>query len=149
MIMRSIVRAIALVVVGALLPCALLAHGITRSVESGKAMVVTALYDGGEPISYATVRVYAPGDRSVEFQNGRTDKNGRFAFIPSEKGEWLVRLDDGTGHAFEELVLVGADMRGAASSPLLVKLGQKVIIFLLLAWGGVMTALYVRKRKQG
>ncbi len=130
-----------------LLPGGLLAHGITRTIEQGKSMVVTALYDDGEPISYASVKVFAPGKKDVEFQNGRTDKNGRFAFVPTEAGDWLVRLDDGTGHGFEEHVKVDADMGGKASSPVLVKLGQKVIVFLLLAWGGIMTALYVRKGK--
>ncbi|HOT46131.1 MAG TPA: hypothetical protein PLM53_17850 [Spirochaetota bacterium] len=132
-----------------LAPAALLAHGITRTIEEGKSMVVTAYYDDGKPISYASVKVFAPGKKETEYQNGRTDKNGRFAFVPSEAGDWLVRLDDGTGHGFEEHVKVDADMGGKASSPVLVKLGQKVIVFLLLAWGGVMTALYVRKAGSG
>jgi nickel transport protein len=126
---------------------ALRAHGITRTIEQKNAMVVTALYDDGEPISYAAVKIYSPDGGTVEYQNGRTDKSGRFAFVPSEAGEWLVRLDDGTGHGFEEHVRVDADLRGKASSPVLVKFGQKVIVFLLLAWGGIMTALYVRKAK--
>lgn len=84
---------------------------------------------------------------AVEYQNGRTDAQGRFAFVPSAAGDWLIRLDDGTGHGFEEHVKVDMDLRGTSTSPVLVKFGQKVIIFLLLAWGGIMTALYARKRK--
>ncbi len=143
------IRMAALIAVIMLVPITILAHGITRTIDQGKSMVVTALYDDGEPISYASVKVFAPGKGDVEYQNGRTDKNGRFAFVPSEAGDWLVRLDDGNGHGFEEHVKVDADMGGKASSPVLVKLGQKVIVFLLLAWGGVMTALYVRKGKAG
>ena len=138
-------RTAAFIIVIMLVPGVLLAHGITRTIEQGKAMLVTALYDDGEPISYATVKIYAPGDRIVEYQNGRTDAKGRFAFVPSAAGDWLVRLNDGMGHGFEEHVQVDSDMRGAASSPVLVKLGQKIIVFLLLSWGGIMTALYVRK----
>lgn len=136
-----------IIVLALINPGDLLAHGITRTIEQGKSMVVTALYDDGEPISYASVKVFAPGKGDVEYQNGRTDKNGRFAFVPSEAGDWMVRLDDGNGHGFEEQVSVDADMRGKASSPVLVKLGQKLIVFLLLAWGGVMTWLYVRKSR--
>ena len=137
----------ALIVMASINTGSLLAHGITRTIEQGKSMVITAYYDDGEPISYASVKVFAPGKKDTEYQNGRTDKNGRFAFVPSESRDWLVRLDDGTGHGFEEQVSVDADMGGKASSPVLVKFGRKVIVFLLLAWGGVMTALYVRKKK--
>ncbi|MBN1498378.1 MAG: hypothetical protein JXA07_16520 [Spirochaetes bacterium] len=146
--MKMILR-IALAACVSLAPFCLAAHGIVRTIEEGRAMVVTALYDDGEPISYAAVRIFAPGDRKVEFQNGRTDARGRFSFVPHGPGDWLVRLDDGGGHGFEEHVAVDADMRGKASSPALVKFGQKVIVLLLLSWGGVMTALYVRKAKAG
>lgn len=144
--MKHCLCAAALIASIAFAQAALEAHGITRVVEQKNVMVITARYDDGEPISYASVKIYSPGGRDLEYQNGRTDKDGRFAFVPSEAGDWLVRLDDGAGHGFEEHVLVDADMRGKATSPVLVKLGQKVIVFLLLAWGGVMTALYVRKR---
>ncbi len=136
----------ALIVMASINTGSLLAHGITRTIEQGKSMVITAYYDDGEPISYASVKVFAPGNKETEYQNGRTDRNGRFAFVPSEAGRWLVRLDDGTGHGFEEQVSVDSAMGGKASSPVLVKFGQKVIVFLLLAWGGVMTWLYIRKR---
>ena len=130
-----------------LTPAMLWSHGIVRTIEQGKAMVITTLYDDGEPISYAAVKIFSPGDRKVEYQNGRTDKNGRFAFVPSEAGDWLVRLSDGMGHGFEEHVRVDADLRGTSSTPVLVKLGQKAIVILLLSWGGIMTALYMRKKK--
>jgi nickel transport protein len=140
-------RAAAFIIAITLVPGALRAHGITRTIVLGKGMIVTALYDDGEPISYASVKIFAPSGRSVEYQNGRTDAQGRFAFVPSAAGDWLVRLDDGSGHGFEEHVQVDSDLRGAASSPVLVKLGQKVIVLLLLSWGGIMTALYVWKGK--
>lgn len=145
--MIHLVRLLAAAVVISMAPAQIFAHGITRAVEEGRGIVVTALYDDGEPISYALIKVYGPEDRKVEYQNGRTDAQGRFVFVPSAPGDWLVRLDDGTGHGFDEHVRVDADLRGTASSPVLVKFMQKVIVLLLLSWGGIMTALYVRKRK--
>jgi len=59
-------RIMALAALIALLPVSIFAHGITRTIEQGKAMQVTALYDGGEPISYAAVKIYSPGERTVE-----------------------------------------------------------------------------------
>jgi nickel transport protein len=129
-----------------ILPTLIFAHGITRTIEQGNGMIVTALYDDGKPISYALIKIYPPGSRTVEYQNGRTDVQGRFSFIPSAPGDWLVRLDDGMGHGFEELVKVDAKLHGTSTSPVMIKLGQKIIVFLLLSWGGVMTVLYMRKR---
>lgn len=131
-----------------ILPISIFAHGITRTIEQGNGMVVTALYDDGKPISYATIKIYAPDNRTAEYQNGRTDAQGRFSFVPSAAGDWLVRLDDGMGHGFEEHVKVDTDLHGRSTSPVLIKLGQKIIVLLLLSWGGVMTVLYIRKKKK-
>ena len=128
-------------------PVLLSAHGVTRTVKEGKAMILTALYDTGEPISYALVKIYSPGKLNIEYQNGRTDAQGSFAFQPSSAGDWLVRLDDGMGHGFEEHVRVDSSMHGVNYTPLLIKLGQKVIILLLLAWGSIMTWLFFRKTR--
>ena len=122
------------------------AHGITRKIEQTRAMLVTAHYDDGEAISFAAIKIFSPSNRSVEYQNGRTDKNGNFAFVPTEAGDWLIRLDDGMGHGFEEHIKIDPDMHGERSSPVLVKFGQKVIVLLLLSWGGIMTWMYLRKK---
>lgn len=126
-------------------PMPLFPHGITRTVEYRNAIVVTALYDTGEPISYASTKIFSPQGSNVEYQNGRTDALGRFAFVPSMRGEWLIRIDDGTGHGFEERVRVDEQLRGTAHSPVLVKIGQKIIVLLLLVWGSTMTFLYAKK----
>ncbi|MBL0715091.1 MAG: hypothetical protein JJV98_15485 [Desulfosarcina sp.] len=55
-------------------------------------------YSSGDPLSYAEILVWSPGADKVEFQNGRTDKNGRFAFAPSENGTWRIDANDGRGH---------------------------------------------------
>lgn len=52
-----------------LLPSALCAHGVKRKGETG-GIVVTAEYDTGEAMSYAKVKILAPGtemDASVSF----------------------------------------------------------------------------------
>ena len=81
-----------------LLPVNALAHGVEGEVQSFEGgIVVIASYDTGEPMSYAGVEIYAPNSQ-IKFQLGRTDRNGRFAFVPDVPGEWQVIIDDGIGH---------------------------------------------------
>ncbi len=56
-------------------------------------------------MSYAKVEVYAP-DSKLKFQGGRTDRNGRFCFVPDAKGDWRAVINDGIGHQLELNALV-------------------------------------------
>ncbi len=82
----------------------LYAHGVTGKVDTG-GMVVSAQYDTGEPMSYARVKIAAPGTKPA-FQSGRTDRNGRFCFFPDAPGDWKVVVDDEIGHRLEVTVPV-------------------------------------------
>jgi nickel transport protein len=69
-------------------------HEINRK----ETVVVSAEFDDGEPASYAQVKVYSPEGGEVEYQNGRTDRKGCFAFVPDRPGEWRIAIDAGMGH---------------------------------------------------
>ena len=51
-----------------LLPPGVYAHGVRGKISAG-GLVVTAEYDTGEPMSYAKVKILAPGE-TVIFQSG-------------------------------------------------------------------------------
>ena len=87
-----------------LLPSPLFAHGVKGTVKEG-GLVVTAQYDTGEAMSYAKVKISAPGAK-LTFQSGRTDRNGRFCFFPDTPGDWKVVVDDEMGHRLEVMVPV-------------------------------------------
>ena len=86
------------------LPSLLCAHGVSGKIDTG-GFVITAEYDTGEPMSYARVKISAPGAK-LTFQSGRTDKNGRFCFFPDMPGDWKVVVDDEIGHRLEVTVPV-------------------------------------------
>ena len=89
------------------------AHGTGhRVLDAEHPVAVSFFYSDETPMSYAEVLVFSPSDQKVEHQNGRTDKNGRFAFCPDAAGKWLLKAEDGMGHAAEALVEVKAE--GAA-----------------------------------
>ncbi len=72
-------------------------HGLDLQVEIRPPLVVTrAFYEGGIPLAFGLVTVNNP--RGEEFQNGRTDRLGRFVFYPDQQGTWTVIVDDEMGH---------------------------------------------------
>ncbi|WP_374281719.1 hypothetical protein [Desulfovibrio sp.] len=75
----------------------------------GTLALVQFAYAGGEKPTYAKVEVYSPADSKVEFQNGRTDAQGRFAFMPDAQGQWRIIMADNMGHRVEHAVDVSAD----------------------------------------
>ncbi len=81
-------------------------HGVYHQVTQKEAVLVTAEYDDGEPMSYAEVKVTSPSGGKVAHQTGRTDKNGCFAFVPDCEGEWKVTIDGEMGHLVEATVTV-------------------------------------------
>ena len=65
---------------------------------AGEAVLVTAVYGGSEPAVFCQVSIFSPGKAESEFQTGRTDARGRFAFLPDGPGTWRVVVDDEMGH---------------------------------------------------
>lgn len=130
----------------------------------GTVALVQFAYAGGEVPTYAKVEVYGPADAKVEFQNGRTDAQGRFAFMPDAAGRWRIIMADNMGHRVEHSVEVAADQGspqisgqnggkpavtaspgvGGFSMPLRIVLGLSLIANLALC-----AALLRRRQKQG
>ena len=125
------------------------AHGVTASGITSKTVAVHFEYAGGDPMSYAEVLVFAPEskDGDAEFQNGRTDAKGNFAFVPTTSGTWNISATD-MGHRAELDVTVTQDgavqassATSGASQPLRIILGISIILNLLCA------ALLLKQRK--
>ena len=124
------------------------AHGVKYSVSHEKAVVLQALFDTGEPMAYAQVRIFSPDDSEIEYQNGRTDRGGRFAFFPDTEGEWTVRTDDGTGHGFTAVI----DVDEIKETPIIeggLTRFQKLIAAAAIAWGFLGFAFYFKARRSG
>lgn len=76
------------------------AHGLGyRLFKNETTEVVEFRYSNGSALPFAEVEVWSPDDAEIEFQNGRTDKNGRFSFSPDAPGIWRITISDGMGHA--------------------------------------------------
>ena len=98
-----------------------LAHGTDyRVIEGGETVAVEFFFSNNEPMRYAEVLVFSPDDEKIEYQNGRTDRRGRFAFSPQTSGTWRMEVKDGVGHevhATLEIELQGAGGIGLKITP--------------------------------
>jgi len=97
-----------------LLAGALNAHTLDHSAQPGSAVIVELRYADGSPFSYESAEVYRPAE-TVPFLAGRTDANGRLAFVPDRAGDWRVRAFSEDGHGGDFTVAAAAD--GGSSAP--------------------------------
>lgn len=125
----------------------LLAHGVVDEVIKAKTMIIKAAYDDGEPMGYAEVKIFSPEVSKVEYQNGRTDKNGCFSFLPDQKGEWKAVVDDGIGHGFTIEIEVG-EINNIKTVSKTFPHWQGVITGLGIIWGLMGLIFYFRARKK-
>ncbi len=123
-----------------------LAHGVEYEIRENKAAIIKISYDDGEPMSYAEVKIFSPYNAGIEYQNGRTDSNGCFAFIPDKPGEWKVVVNDGMGHGISKKVTI---MEGLNVD--IVNKGfyrwQKLITGISIIFGLTGLIFYIRVRK--
>jgi nickel transport protein len=92
------------------------AHGLFASVVQYPSVVLRFEYSSGEPLAYAEVRIFAPETSDVEYQNGRTDAGGRFAFMPNRSGKWSIACSDGMGHRVHKEIDIDESDRPASDA---------------------------------
>lgn len=83
------------------------AHGTDyRLIGTDAVVAAEFFYSDKTPMRYAEILVFGPKNEKVEYQNGRTDQDGRFAFLAETPGEWQMKVTDGMGHAVHGTVTV-------------------------------------------
>ena len=82
----------------------LFAHGTGFRTSELKSVSLEFFYSTGEKMSYREAKIFSPKDSKFAIQSGRTDENGRFAFIPDSVGEWRVIVRDEEGHQCEAAI---------------------------------------------
>jgi nickel transport protein len=129
----------------ALLAGTLNAHQLNHEVQTGSAVIVELRYGDGSPFGYESAEVYRPAE-SVPFLAGRTDANGRLAFVPDRAGDWRIKAFSEDGHGGDFTVATTGEGGTRAPSAGLGTLGG-IIVGLSLLFGifGVWS-LFLRKQ---
>jgi len=86
------------IVICLLIPLDLFAHAVEYTILD-KGVGVEARYADGMAMSFSATKVFSPDDPTKPFQEGATDKNGRFVFYPDKPGKWRIEVNDGMGHS--------------------------------------------------
>jgi nickel transport protein len=96
-------------------------HGVEVSDITGSTpgliRTVHFKYSTGEPMMYATIKLYPPSKPDVEVLQSITDRKGLFCFVPDEEGEWIVEAADGMGHKGTIAVHAGETVAGNSAPP--------------------------------
>ncbi len=93
------------------------AHGTgCRMLSDNRTVTAEFYYSDGEPMSYSEVLVFSPEDTKTEYQNGRTDRKGRFAFYPDTPGTWRIEANDGMWHKAVESADVQEEKTGETAA---------------------------------
>ena len=76
-----------------------LAHKSNIVYRQTRAIEVIATYDDGKPMSNAQVVIYAPDNPAIPRLKGKTNKEGKFSFIPESNisGNWDIKIRQ-SGH---------------------------------------------------
>ena len=88
-----------------------LAHGVTVDLSiEGRVVILEASYSPTQPLVDALVFIYSPAEPENQWQTGKTDRTGHFAFIPDVKGEWSILIDDQKGHMKKTTIAFTPDL---------------------------------------
>lgn len=117
-------------------------HGVTYGICDEYAMAVRFGYAGGEPMSYVEAKVFGPeSPPDLEFQNGRTDARGVFAFVPDRPGHWRVEVRDNLGHKGSIEVVVEQSNTGLRAGSQVKAINNRSVVIKILVALSVITNL--------
>ena len=129
---------------------ALRSHEVRFELEGRRGITLRFLTSDGSPFAHRSVAVYSPTGKE-QYQTGRTDAAGRFAFVPDRKGDWRVRVSSHQGHGTEALVVVEQDQVARVRPRSLFDESPRVAagLGMLLGIIGVAALLFSRRRPVG
>jgi nickel transport protein len=134
-----------LVLPAALLAGVLHAHSLSHTAGQGSALIVELRYADGSPFSYEAAEVYRPAESSP-FLAGRTDANGRLAFVPDRPGDWRIRAFSEDGHGGDFTVAAAAEGGSSTSSAGLGEVGGLAVGLSILFGLFGLWSLFLRKK---
>ena len=155
-------------------PLPSLAHSTSVNYQITEAIAIEATFDNGKPMVNAQVVVYAPDNPSIPWQQGLTDKQGKFTFVPdfNNQGNWSVKVRSaGHGKIIDIPIQSSAEVQdiqtqtkmsssvaetAEAFSPNQAKLeqnkalslSQKLVMAAMGGWGFVGTALFFSRKNK-
>jgi nickel transport protein len=76
------------------------AHGLQYAASQGEAVVLRLFHADGSGLSFAAYEIRR-ADEDRPYQLGRTDGQGRIAFLPDQAGGWRLKVASEDGHGLD------------------------------------------------
>lgn len=125
------------------------AHTVDYQVDHTQAVVVTVRL-GEEIASYSEYKIFPPDQTDPPFQLGRTDAQGRLAFLPDRLGTWTVLVEADSQHGLHgakvEIQVDDKITASLATRPLVARHTRLVVGISLLIGIFGLTALWRSRR---
>lgn len=154
------------IVASAIHPLSSLAHNTIIEYQVKEAIAIEAKFDNGKPISNAQVVVYAPDNPAQPWQQGVTDEQGKFTFIPdyTNEGNWSIKVRSAGHGNLINIPINSSNINNASASsqngeatssssvginknPQL-SIAQKLMMAIMGSWGFVGTALFFSRKNK-
>lgn len=121
-------------------------HDLQYTVTQGQAVVVRLHYADDTPFSFEGYEIYPEGDK-LPVQVGRTDTQGRIAFLPDKAGRWRIKAISEDGHGLDFTLSTDAAASVASSEkPAYERYGRILTgVALILGLFGIIN-LYLKRR---
>lgn len=123
------------------------AHDLQHTVTGAQAVVIKMFYVDNTPFAFEGYEIYREGEK-LPFQVGRTDGQGRIAFLPDRAADWRVKAfsEDGHGLDFKLSTDAAAKVSGA-EKPAFERYGRIAVgVAVILGLFGLLN-LFVNRKK--
>jgi nickel transport protein len=139
--------AVALFVLCLLLADSARSHDLQYTVTDGPAVVVKLFYPDNTPFTFEGYEIYRAGE-TLPYQVGRTDSQGRIAFLPDAAAEWRIKVISEDGHGLDfKLSTDAAATLIAYEKPLFERYSRIFLgVALILGVFGILN-LFIKRKK--
>jgi len=122
------------------------AHGVNAEIIN-KGIGISARYDDNSPISFAETKIFSPNNMKIPFQEGLTDKNGTFVFLPDRPGNWKIIVNDGMGHGIVKIIKINSIEKFKQKHSASLSLWNKILIGLSVIFviTGILQYIKIKK----
>jgi nickel transport protein len=122
------------------------AHDLQYTVVGGRAVVIKMFHADNSPFTFEGYEIFREGEK-LPYQVGRTDSQGRIAFLPDRAATWRIKAISEDGHGLDFKVSTDASaMPSGSEKPAYERYSRIFIgIAVLLGLFGLFN-LYLRRK---
>lgn len=123
------------------------AHDLHYTTANAQAVVVRLFFGNDRPFAFEGYEIYPAGE-SLPVQVGRTDAQGRIAFLPDRAGAWRIKAIAEDGHGLDfNLETDAASTVVDAEKPAYERYGRIVVGAAIILGLFGFVSLYLERKK--